>query len=142
MGRIGFWQLLLDDKVSYWEAQKINGASDAADRAGSYAYAAQQSADQSHLRINQLSREVVMLRTALTVLTQTLKDSGVLNEEVLDARLENAMERAFPTPPPQPVPVPHSELRYTCIKCRQQVLATTTLMTGDGPMCERCPGVY
>lgn len=141
MGRIGFWQLLLDDRVSYWEAQKINEASDSADRAGAYAYAAQQSADQSHLRINQLSREVVMLRTALTVLTQTLKDSGVLNEEVLDARLENALEQAFPAPPPQPAPVDPAQIRYTCIKCRQQVLASTTLMTGDGPTCERCPGL-
>ena len=111
-------------------------------RAGTYAYAAQQSADQSHLRINQLSREVVMLRTALTVLTQTLKDSVRAERgQSSTARLENAMELVFPTSPAQPEPVPPAQIRYTCIKCRQQVPREQHADDGDGPTCERCPGL-
>ncbi|HVK87333.1 MAG TPA: hypothetical protein VM513_24620 [Kofleriaceae bacterium] len=139
MGRIGFWQLLLDDNLSYWEAQKINEASDAADVAQSYAYSAQQSADASHARINQMSREIVMLRTALTVLANVLEDAKVIDGAQLDAKYAAAVEAAFPKPPQQPAPVPASEIKYTCLKCRQQVLASTTLMTADGPVCERCP---
>lgn len=139
MGRIGFWQLLLDDNVSYWEAQKINEASDAADVAQSYAYSAQRSAEASHERINAMSREIVMLRTAVTVLANVLKDAKVIDAAQLDAKYAEAVEAAFPPPPAQPAAVPVSEIRYTCLKCRQKVLASTTLMTADGPVCERCP---
>jgi hypothetical protein len=137
MGRIGFWQLLLDDKVSYWEAQRINEASDDAEIAQQFAADAHRAASSAAMRIDMMGREIVMLRTALTVLTKTLKDTKVLDEQLLDARLEAAMEEAFPKPVPQPPPIPASEIRYTCMRCRKQVAAGTTLMTADGPVCER-----
>jgi hypothetical protein len=139
MGRIVFWQLLLDDKLSYWEAQRINEASDAADIAQAHAFDASQASNALASRLEVMSREIVMLRTALTVLTQTLKDTKVLDERLLDARLEAAMELAFPKPAPQPAPTPPEDLLYTCLRCRKQVRAGTTLMTADGPVCEsRC----
>jgi len=150
MGRIGFWQLLLDDRMSWWEAQRINEAQDAADIAAGEASAAHFRASTLESRVNAMSREIVMLRTALTVLTNTLKDSKVLDERLLDARLEAAMEEAksanqrvdaarIPSlneietgrAAAQPVPV------ITCIRCRRGVPASSTLMTADGPMCER-----
>jgi hypothetical protein len=137
MGRIGFWQLLLDDKLSYWEAQRINDAHDAADIAQAHAFDANQASRTLASRLDLMSREIVMLRTALTVLTQTLKDAKAIDEGVLDARLEAAIELAFPKPPPQPAQVPAAELLYTCLRCRKQVQAGTTLMTADGPVCER-----
>ena len=137
MGRIGFWQLLLDDKLSYWEAQRINEASDNADIAQAHAFDAAQAARTVAGRVDLMSREIIMLRTALTVLTQTLKDTKVLDEQLLDARLEAAMELAFPKPPPQAAPTPPAQLLYTCLRCRKQVAAGTTLMTADGPVCER-----
>ncbi len=151
MGRIGFWQLLLDDRVSYWEAQRINSAYDAADIAQGVAEAAQSKSYSNETRISNLGREIVFLRTALTVLVKTLKDGNVLDERLLDARLEAAMEEAaaslpkLPTGPTSMNEVLHQNLaspvttKLTCVRCRNQVAASSTLMTGDGPMCERCP---
>ncbi len=149
MGRIGFWQLLLDDRVSYWEAQKINAAHDSAEIAQAHAFDAQADLRVLARRVEAMSREVIMLRTALTVVTKTLKDTGVVDEQVLEARLEAAMEEAFPPQARPPTPAERSaqqarelaERRVTCLTCRQSVLATTTSMTPDGPVCDRCPSV-
>src|SRR5215213_8015964 len=94
MGKIGFWQLLLDPSMSWWEAQLINDAQASADVAHGEAIAAHFRTQTLEERVNQMSREIVMLRTAMTVLTKTLKDSNVLDERLLDARLEAAMEEA------------------------------------------------
>lgn len=148
MGRIGFWQLLLDDNVSWWEARSINAAHDAADIAQGAADAAQFKSFNNETRINNLAREVVFLRTALTVLVKTLKDSNVLDERLLDARLEAAMEEANAAMKPPASPTSTSQtsgqatpasVKLTCVRCRTQVPAASTLMTADGPMCERCP---
>jgi hypothetical protein len=139
MGRIGFWQLLLDDRMSWWEAQRINEANDAADMAAGAAEAANFRAQTLEQRVTAMGREIVMLRTALTVLTNTLKDSKVLDERLLDARLQAAMEEAEAASRPKPVAAaaPYTPPQITCIRCRKSVSAATTLMTADGPMCER-----
>jgi cytochrome c-type biogenesis protein CcmH/NrfF len=151
MGRIGFWQLLLDDRMSWWEAQRINEAHDTAEVAQGIADAAQFKSFNNETRINNLAREVVFLRTAMTVLVKTLKDSNVLDERLLDARLEAAMEEATAAMPRQAAgPTSIGEVlaqgqqgavatKLTCVRCRNQVAASSTLMTADGPMCERCP---
>lgn len=151
MGRIGFWQLLLDDRMSYWEAQKINSATQAAEVAMDVAEAAQYASTNQQARLDNLAREVVFLRTALTVLVKTLKDSNVLDERLLDARLEAAIEEANAALPRLPTgPTSMNEVfaqakqaapahLLTCIRCRTQVPASSTLMTQDGPICERCP---
>jgi hypothetical protein len=137
MGRIGFWQLLLDDRLSYWEAQRINEAHDAADIAQAHAYDAQSSASQLGRRLEMMSREIVMLRTALTVLTSTLKDTKVIDERLLEARLEAAMDEAFPKPAPVAPAIPAAEMLITCLRCRNKVKAGSTIMTGDGPVCDK-----
>ena len=147
MGKIGFWQLLLDDKMSWWEAQRINDANSAAEVAQGIADSAHFRAQSLEHRVAAMGREIIMLRTAVTVLTQTLKDSKVLDERLLDARLDAAMEEAQAALTPKPAPsfaagkhpVPVVTSSITCITCRKSVLANTTLMTADGPVCERCP---
>lgn len=142
MGKIGFWQLLLDDRVSYWEAQKINEASDTADIAHASAEGAQFMAAQAQTRIDAMSREIVMLRTAVTVLTKTLIDTKVVDGGLLQARLDAAMEEALPRPPP-PAATSNDQViatrKVVCTRCRHSVLAKTTSMTADGPVCDRCP---
>jgi hypothetical protein len=144
VGRIGFWQLLLDDKVSSWEASAINSAHDAADKAqlASLELSAQVGALQG--RVAGLSREVIMLRAALTVLANTLKDTGVLDERLLDARLEAAVEEALAPPEPaarpiEAAPAATAVRRTVCLRCRNSVPASSTSMTADGPVCDRCP---
>jgi hypothetical protein len=136
-GRIGFWQLLLDDKISYWERNAINGAYDVADLAAGQASAAAFNAARAQQRIDQLSREIVMLRAAVTVLVNTLRDTGVVDARLLDARLEAALEEA--TAPPQQAPQPAPAQTFLiCLRCREQKPASTTTMTADGPMCDPC----
>jgi hypothetical protein len=138
MGRIGFWQLLLDDNVSYWERTAINGAYDQAEIAQGQANANQYSIGQLHDRIAHMGREIVMLRAAVTVLVNTLRDTNVLDPKLLDARLEAALEEALP-PPPQAQPGAQPQLRpLTCIRCREQKPASATTMTADGPVCDPC----
>ncbi|HTU57474.1 MAG TPA: hypothetical protein VMF89_03555 [Polyangiales bacterium] len=151
MGRIGFWQLLLDDRLSYWEAQRINEAQETAEYAQAAAENVQFQTGNMQTRLNNMAREVVFLRTALTVLVKTLKDSNVVDERLLDARLEAAIEEANATLPKLPSgPTSMNEVfaqakqaapthLLSCIRCRNQVPAASTVMTQDGPMCERCP---
>lgn len=146
MGRVGFWQLLLDDRVSYWERSAINGAYDAAEIAQGQAEANQFNIQQAQQRITQMSREIVMLRTAVTVLVNTLRDTGVVDPKLLDARLESALEEAMaPPPPPQTLqaaaaagPARPVSPPLTCIRCRETKPAAHTTMTGDGPVCDPC----
>lgn len=138
--RIKFWQLLLDDRMSAWEANAINAAHDSAGIASSQAMAAQASIERTNHRLNDLSREIVMLRTAVTVLTKTLLDCEVINQRLLEARLEAAMEEAFAPPPPPPaaeaMTSPNPSL--TCVRCRIAKPANQTTMTDDGPVCDAC----
>ena len=149
MGRIGFWQLLLDPKVSGWEARAINGAYDQADLADQQAQANAFSIGEAQKRISQLGREVVMLRAAMTVLVNTLRDTNVIDPRLLDARLEAALEEATAPPEPaKPAAPKHAaagpmaapiSAPVTCLRCRQQVPASSTNMTADGPVCDHCP---
>ncbi len=143
MARVGFWQLLLDDKVSYWEAAAINSAHDAADDARLQTMEIGGRVGALEQRVAGLSREVIMLRAALTVLAKTLKDTNVLDERLLDARLEAAVEEAMAPPEPPPsarVAAPVEPPRMTvCLRCRNRVPARSTTMTADGPVCDRCP---
>jgi hypothetical protein len=148
MSRIGFWQLLLDDRISWWERNSINGAYDQAELAANQSDANTFVINKHKDRLDQMAREIVMLRTAVTVLVKTLRDTNVIDPRLLDARLEAAMEEAASAAPQPHVPgAPQAATAatqaavppVTCIRCRKQVPATTTTMTADGPACDRCP---
>ncbi len=141
MSRIGFWQLLLDDKISYWERDAINSARDQADIAVGQAEANAYSMGQMSERMTRMSREIIMLRAAVTVLVKTLRDTHVLDPKLLDARLEAALEEATAPPEPQAAvdagqPAPIRPI--TCIRCRESKVPSATTMTGDGPICDSC----
>jgi hypothetical protein len=79
-----------------------------------------------------------MLRAAVTVLVNTLRDTKVLDAQLLDARLDAAIEDALR--PPEPAqPAVEAQPWVVCLRCRQTVQARTTTMTAEGPMCDRCP---
>ena len=89
-------------------------------------------------RVTALTREVAMLRTIVDVLIGALRDTNAINDDVLSARLENALEPFHPPPqatvlgaeaPPRPI---------TCIRCRGVFDPAQTMMTADGAMCDSC----
>jgi hypothetical protein len=138
MARIGFWQMLLSNNISYWEANAINGAYDRAEVAESQAEANRFKLFSVEERMAQMSREIVMLRAAVTVLVNTLRDTNVLDPALLDARLEAALEEATAPPPPR-APAQPAEIRpITCIRCRTDVPPSSTVMSMDGPICDPC----
>jgi hypothetical protein len=140
MARIGFWQMLLSNNISYWEANAINGAYDRAEIADSQAEANRFKLFSVEERMAQMSREIVMLRAAVTVLVNTLRDTNVLDPALLDARLEAALEEAT-APPPRPTAAAGQpvEIRpITCIRCRTDVPPSSTVMSIDGPICDPC----
>lgn len=85
-------------------------------------------------RVRAMARELVQLRTIVTVLVGTLRDLNVVDAHVLDVRMQAAFEEALgPTPP-----VGSTEV--TCPRCKQLVARAQTTMTGDGVLCDRCAG--
>ena len=137
MSRIGFWQLLLDDRVSSWERNAINGAYDQAEIAAGQATANQYTIGELQNRMTAMGREIVMLRTAVTVLVNTLRDTNVIDPHLLDARLEAAMDEAMHPPDAAPPVAGQPAMRgLTCIRCRKDVPGASTTMTGDGPVCD------
>jgi hypothetical protein len=66
-----------------------------------------------------------------------LRDTGAIDKDVLDERMQNAFTEPAPAAAPaaaQPAPPP----MITCIRCQQQVVASATTMTADGAMCDPC----
>lgn len=137
-GRVGFLQLMFDSKTSWWEARSINAAHDAADIAAAEAQAAHFSIAETNRRVAEMARELLMMRTALTVVTKTLLDTNVVDGQVLAARLDAAMEEAFPPPPPPMAKVDAGLRPVVCIRCHQSKPAQQTTLTGDGPICDSC----
>lgn len=133
MARIGFWQQLLDQNCSRQEAEAINSAYDSAERAEQGVEDLTGKVGVLTKRVVALSREVALLRVAFTVLARTLKDTNVVDGELLDVRLEAALDEALP-PPGAATP-----MTVVCVRCRRDVPASSTTMTEDGPMCDRCP---
>lgn len=131
MGNIGYWDSFWHN-MGPFESQAINEAQDLAADAQAMAWGAQQ-------RIDRMAREILALRTALNVVVQTLKDTKAIDEHLLDVRMQAAMEEAFPPPPEAAAATPASPIMTVCKKCQQKVLASTTNMTAQGPVCDRCP---
>ena len=82
---ISFFSNLTDPNLAVAEARAINAALDRGE------------ADKIALLQGQLSsqeREIKLLRAAIGVLAAMLRDNGVLDGDMLDLRLEAAMENA------------------------------------------------
>ncbi len=87
--------------------------------------------------------DIVMLRAVIGALASTLRDSlaapGTVDASVLDARLEAAIEEALLPPELPTVPADPNLRIVTCVRCQQEVPASTTTMTAQGFTCDRCP---
>lgn len=157
---IGFWEALLDD-VGYFERRAINEAAEQIDllRASS---SQQQTAVHKQLRRlyaldKAQSKELARMRAMIKTLATLLIESGVVEEKLVQQRMEAALVEMEDTsrPTPRPVPVvdpyrgafrgtePASTLRANepstkCGRCGDTVLLRRTQITDEGNVCDDC----
>jgi hypothetical protein len=135
MGRISFFTMLVDDNMSWIEQSAINSAHDRADAAMEVAKG---QGDAFGTAIASMQRTIIaqknqikMLNSAIGVLAAVLRDNGVIDADILDARLEAAVLNAEEE-------IKHETNTITCFKCSTQVPKSNTVMTELGVMCDRC----
>jgi len=108
--------------------------------------------DRMRARDEAQATQIAVLRAMVGVLANTLRDSlaapGSVDASVLDARLEAALEEALLPPDPDaaavgadPVPADPAQRLVTCVRCRNDVPASMTTWSANGPACDRCPVV-
>lgn len=128
---ISFFSMLTDSKMSVREATAIGTALDRG-TAALEATSAQSDAIGGMLgRLAAQDREIKLLRAAIGVLAAMLRDNGVVDGEMLDIRLEAAMENAEEE-------IDHAANTVTCPQCNRQVDRRVTVMTEQGIVCDRC----
>lgn len=134
MGRIGFFQALLDDQMSWGERDAINAAHDKADAAMIAGQNATEAMTMLHRRMAEQRKELEKLRAAVSVLCQVLRDHKVIDPKILDYRLEAAMEELEDgTGETKPAPQLTS-----CASCGAHVPVTNTVVTASGTVCDSC----
>lgn len=135
MSGISFFNLFADSRTSLTEATAIRDAQGRADDAMEVAQAQGDAFGGAIARlegrVRAQDREIKLLRAALGVLAAMLRDNGVVNPEMLDARLEAAIANAE-----EEIEVAASTV--TCPSCRRQVDRRITVMTEAGIVCDRC----
>lgn len=132
MARIGFFEMLLDDDMSWRERDAINDAHDAAETARSYSDELGGKLDDVGATVAEQKREIARLRAALRVLATILCERGLVDSSQLDLRLEAAMNEAV-----ERWKEAFAET-IACPRCGQPVPPRQTVMTEQGLMCDRC----
>ncbi len=135
MGRISFFSMMADNNMSWTERSAINSAHDRADDAMEVARGqgdafGQAIASMQRTLLDQ-KNQIKMLSSAIEVLAAVLRDNGVVDPEMLDARLEAAVLNAEEE-------IKQETNTILCMKCSKQVLKTNTVMTELGIICDRC----
>jgi hypothetical protein len=131
VGKISFWDTLIDDDVSWLDASAINAATDQAEVNRS-------AIEDAGFRIGKLEQvvarqrtELGQLRAALDTVLHMLADAGAIDREIfgyrLEAAIENARERAQQVAD-----------TATCTGCGGQVARASTTFTATGLLCARC----
>lgn len=131
MAKISFWDTLILDDVSWYEASAINDATDQAE-------ANRSAIEDAGFRIERLEQTVArqrtelgQLRAALDTLLHMLADRDVVDREMfgyrLEAAIENARERAQQVAD-----------TVTCTGCGAGVPRASTTFTATGLLCARC----
>ena len=128
MARVGFFQMLLDDDMSWGEMAAINSAHDQAQAALDQGAMIGASVGMLQQRLAAQAKEIRTLKALVGVLAGVLRDTGVVDGDILDYRLEAALEEAAE----EKVEV------VTCLQCGRQVPKNRTTITGAGLVCDAC----
>lgn len=128
---ISFFSMLTDPNMSVREGVAINTALDRGTAALEASSAQSDAISRMLGRLAAQDREIKLLRAAVGVLAAMLRDNGVVDGEMLDLRLEAAMENAEEE-------IDHAANTITCPRCNRQVDRRITVMTEAGVVCDRC----
>ena len=130
MARIGFFQALVDGQMSWGEARAINATSDQAEAALEQGAMLGSAIGQMQGRLAAQQREIRTLKALVGVLAGVLRDTGVVDGDVLDYRLEAALEEA--------AEAATAPAMVTCPGCGREVPQSQTVVTAIGTVCDRC----
>ena len=133
MGRIGFFEMLVHEDISWIERSAINSAHDRADAALNQGEMLGSSIGALQKTILAQQAEIASLKAALSVLAHVLEDAGVVDRKVLDYRIEAAIEDAQ-----EAAQAARAGETVLCVGCSTQVLKARTNLTELGMMCDRC----
>lgn len=128
---ISFFSMLTDPNMGVREGTAINTALDRGTAALEATSAQGDAIGRMLGRLAAQDREIKLLRAAVGVLAAMLRDNGVVDGEMLDLRLEAAMENAEEE-------IDHAANTVTCPRCNRQVDRRITVMTEQGVICDRC----
>jgi hypothetical protein len=135
MGRISFFSMMVDDNMSWLEQSAINGAYDRADAAMQVASmqgdAFGQAIASMQRTMVQQQQQLKLMSSMIGVLAAVLRDNNVIDPEILDARLEAAIENAREE-------IKQDANSVMCMKCSKLVPKTSSNMTELGVECDRC----
>jgi hypothetical protein len=133
MAKLGFFDVLFDDNLSWREASAINQAGDRADAALHQGTMLGESIGALQRRVQLQAKEIDVLKTALAVLVKVLEESNVVDAGVLDYRLEAAMAEAE---------AEAEEARATatrmCVGCSLSFPVARLNVTEIGELCDAC----
>jgi len=133
MARIGFFEMLVNDDVSWLERNAINSAHDRADAALNQGEMLGASIGALQRTIQAQQTEIRGLKAALSVLAHVLEDAGVVDRKVLDYRIEAAIEEAQ-----EAAAEARGGETVPCVGCNAQVPKSRSNVTELGLMCDRC----
>jgi hypothetical protein len=124
MRRVGFFGVLDTRLAEIHEAHdRADAALDQGNMLGATIGGLQQ-------RVNAQAREIETLRALIGVLARVLRDTGVVDADVLDYRLEAALEEVA-----EQAAAP---AQVTCLRCGKLFPQQQTTLTEMGTMCDRC----
>lgn len=135
MARISFFTGLIDNNMSWIERGAINDAHDRADAAMEVASVQGDTFGRAissmQRTINDQQNQIKLLNSMIGVLAAVLRDNNVIDAEILDARLEAAIENAQEE-------IKHEANNVMCMKCSKLVPKASSNMTELGVECDRC----
>lgn len=131
MGRVSFFTMLVDDHMSWIERDAINSAHDRADAALVQGEGLAQGIQSLQRTVIQQNEQIKLMSSMIGVLAAVLRDNGVVDPDILDARLEAAIENA------------REEIRQEansvmCMRCSTLQPKASTNVTEIGVVCDRC----
>lgn len=131
---ISFFEKLMQEESEWNDERRLIDAGARADRAlavaNEHALDATLATERLEQRLAAQARQLKTLRAVVGVLTTMLKDSGALDGDMLDIRLEAAIANS------------EDEIErvvmVACARCRAQVERARTVVTAAGTVCDRC----